>query len=135
MHTALEVYEATLKKLNAINAVLKSCLAMQDFQRANETLEQFRSYSLCPYCVNYRKTMDKGWEGVCGKCPLHRYGEDAIGQKISYNGCYRIGNYRSMAKNAFWFAHDPSTSTLEVAIKSIDLVLKNFGMEKEVLTQ
>lgn len=130
-----KIWQDTFSKLSSVRENLKSCIYTQDFERAKEIVIDLKSYPSCHYCKSFRQTLEeRGGNGVCTICPLHRYGESIIKQPIGYNGCYRIQDYREMVKAAYWFAKDCSEPALKHVIACIDRVLSHFERARGILT-
>jgi len=116
-----EIFLEALTKLTAVRDGLKSALTCGAMEEARVEAIKLTEYFQCAYCRNYRKTTDRvGCKGICGRCPLHKHGEEIIQAPIGYNGCYKIRPYRTMVKAAFWFDIDCHKTTLVELINSVE---------------
>lgn len=117
-------YDWTLNKLNNIIVGLESCIRANSLDDADTYLSTLRQYDKCAYCRRYRASLEeRGWQGCCGACPLHKLGEKIIGRNRPYNGCYVIGAYRDMVKAAYQYMEQPSLDMLRVCVDEIKRVL------------
>lgn len=127
-------FDDTIVKLKTLIKSLESSLLTGNYKEADILLGSLRNYDKCFYCVKYRATLEeKGWSGCCGSCPCHKLGEEILGRRISYNGCYKVGPYKDMVKTAFQFKESPCREMLEAAILEIYRVVTFMQNHKEKL--
>jgi len=129
--TSIE-YDKTIEKLNGIIEILNKAIIFSDFESADGEVAKLRSYKECFYCLKYRKSLeDRGWEGCCEGCPCHKLGENTIGRKRAYNGCYSMGSYRDMVKSAFKYNENKSPITAQFLVDSIQRTIECMQNHKE----
>ena len=114
----------TLEKFNHMKQAINDALIYDDFETIDKEIASLREYTLCHYCIAYRQSLSQHFAGCCDTCPLHKKGEEEIGRKRSYNGCYVIGCYKDLVKTAFWYKEDRSRETAEAVINCLNNCLQ-----------
>jgi hypothetical protein len=131
----MKPFEETKKKWDDLLLKLKESLRKEDYRGADNLIESLRDYKHCGYCTVFRETVEwRGYRGVCGDCPLHQHGERLYGQPVSYNGCYKIGDYRNLVRSAVWYVTDPSKKALEDVIEKLEIAIVSFENIRNLIT-
>lgn len=120
----MNAFSKTIEKLSLIRDRLPILVRSQQLGEAEELVSSLRSYADCFYCQDFRTELLTHTRGCCDKCPLHWYGENLIGRKRPYNGCYVMIEYREMVRLAWWFKEDSSIQSAEVLALATDVAIK-----------
>lgn len=134
MSKEVEAYEKSIAKFDDLIGGLQACMWTGDSEKARELAKQLTGYEHCWYCKGFRITLLPVQQtGICDLCPLHKYGESIAGKPVSYNGCYRIPDYRQMVRAASWLEESGSVTSIVDLVRKIEAVKEHLIRIKEIV--